>query len=123
MRTCNINQYYVDEDEPWSGILAASVFLILSTKNRMKGYIPGQLICFHDMILPIKHTVDWELIRQKNQTQINKYNIRNNRNQVDHDYIVRDKGMPSNHTSYKYKTPHKGPFVITRRSANITVSL
>ena len=41
-------------------------------------------------------------LRQKNQTQINKYNIRNNRNRVDHDYNVRDKGMPSNHTSYKY---------------------
>ena len=24
------------------------------------------------MILPIKHTVDWEFICQKNQTQINK---------------------------------------------------
>ena len=43
------------------------------------------------MILQIKHTVDWELLFQRKQTQINKYNIRKNRNRVDHDYNVEDK--------------------------------
>ena len=28
------------------------------------------------MILPIKHKVDWKILRQKNQTEINKDNIR-----------------------------------------------
>ena len=28
------------------------------------------------MILPIKHKVDWKLLRQQNQTEINKDNIR-----------------------------------------------
>ena len=42
------------------GILAAAEFLILSTKNRLKGYNPGQLVFSRDMILTIKHTVDWE---------------------------------------------------------------
>ena len=31
--TCNINQTYDDKDEPWSGILAAAVFVIISTNN------------------------------------------------------------------------------------------
>ena len=38
------------------------------------------------MILPIKHNVDWELIHQKNQTQINKDSIRKNGNIVYHNY-------------------------------------
>ena len=57
------------------------------------------------MIIPIKHTVDWGLIRQRNQTQIIKDNIRENRNQFDHDYNVRDKFMLTNHNAYKYETP------------------
>ena len=53
------------------------------------------------MILPIKHRVNRELIRQKNQAQINKDNIQENRNQVDHDYKVEDKFMLNNHAVYK----------------------
>ena len=32
--TCNITQTYDDKDDPWSGILVAAAFLILSTNNR-----------------------------------------------------------------------------------------
>ena len=66
VRDSNISETYVDEDDPWSGILVASEFKILSTTNILKGYIPGQLLFGHDMILPIKHKVDWELICQRN---------------------------------------------------------
>ena len=46
-----------------------------------------------DMILSIKHNVDWELICQKKQAQTNKDNTRKNKNRVDHDYKVRDNVM------------------------------
>ena len=51
----NISETYVDEDDPWSGILAAAAFEICSTKNRLKYYSPGQLVFGRDMILAIKH--------------------------------------------------------------------
>ena len=76
MQNCNITHYYFEKDGPWSGILAAEAFAICSTKNRLKVYSPVILIFGRDVILPIKHKVDWELIRQWNQAQINKYNIR-----------------------------------------------
>ena len=76
VQTYKITQNYVDEYKLWSVILDVADFAIFSTKNRIEGYILGQLIFVCDMILPIKHTVDWELIHQKTQTQINKYNIR-----------------------------------------------
>ena len=75
------------------------------------------------MILPIKHTVDWELIHQQNQTKIYKDNIRANRNQVCHYYKVGDKFMLNKHNAYKYETPYMGPFFITRCFTNITVNL
>ena len=55
--------------------------------------------------------------------QINKDNIRKNRNQVDHDYKVGDKFMINNNTAYKYETPYKGPFLIKQCWANGTVLL
>ena len=55
--------------------------------------------------------------------QINKYNIRENRNQVDNDYKVRDKDMLNNHAAFRYGTPYKGPFVTKRSLTNGTVKL
>ena len=56
------------------GILAASAFENFSTTNRLKGYSTGQLVFGNDIILTIKYKVDWEFIRKKNKTQINKDN-------------------------------------------------
>ena len=60
VRNFNIKQTYVDENDLWTGILAASAFEIFSTTNRQKCYSPGQLIFGCDMIFLIKHSVDWE---------------------------------------------------------------
>ena len=65
------------------GILVESAFKIRSKANRLKGYTTGQLVCWRDMIIPIKHNVDWELTPQRNQAKINKYNIRENIKIVD----------------------------------------
>ena len=65
MRTCNITQTYVEGDEEWLVVLSAEAFLISSTTNKLKVYIPGQLIVVRDVNLPIKFTVHWELICQK----------------------------------------------------------
>ena len=123
VQTCNINQNYVDEDDPWYGILAAAEFVIISTTNRLKGYIPGKLVFGRDMILLIKHKVNWEIIRQKNQTKINKDNILKNTIRADHGYRVGDKFMLNNYIAYKYAMPYKGTFVITQFSTNGTLNL
>ena len=100
VQTFNIStQTYVEENDLWTGILAATEFAILSKIIRQKVYSPGQLIFGRDMILPIKHRVDWELIRQRKKTKINKDNTCENKHRVDYDYKVRDKFMLTNHTS------------------------
>ena len=76
VQNSNIKETYVDKDDPWPVILAAAVFAMISTSNRLKVYIPFQLLFLRDIILPLKHTVDWLLIRQQRQTQNNKENIR-----------------------------------------------
>ena len=51
----------------------------------------------------------------------NKYNIRGNRNRVDHEYNVGDKFILNNHAAYKYETPYMGSFAITRCFTNGTI--
>ena len=68
------NKTYVGKNDPWIGILEAVVFAIFSTTNRLKGYSPGQLIFLRDIIILIKHRVNWGLIGQRNQAQINRDN-------------------------------------------------
>ena len=77
-------------------------FAIHSTTNRQKYYSPVQLIFGRDIILPIKHRVHWELIRQQKQMQINSNNTRENKIGVDYDYKVGDKVMLTKQTVYKY---------------------
>ena len=67
--------------------------------------------------------MDWELIRQQKQTQINKDNICKNRKLFDHDYKVKEKAMLDNHAACKYETPYKGPFVIKRCFNNVAVNI
>ena len=88
-----------------------------------KNYSPVQLIFGHDIIFPINHRVDWGLIRQLKQTQINIDNARKNKYRVYYEFKVGYKVMLANHTAYKYETPYKVPFVITKCLTNGTVNL
>ena len=71
------------------------------------------------MILPIKHRVDWDLIRHRKQTQINRDNAHEKIYRVDYDYKV----VLNNHTAYKHETPYKSPFVIKQCFINGTLML
>ena len=88
------------------GILAAAEFAVISTTNGKKVYTLAQFALGRDMNIPIKHMVDWELIRQKNQIKTNKGNIRKNRHRVDHAYKVGDNVIQLNtlHSNMKRHT-------------------
>ena len=124
MRTFNIStQIYVDKNDPLKVILAAAAFAILSTTNIQKGYSLSQLVFGIDMILPKKYEVYWDLIRHRNQAQINKGNIRKNRHRVDHNYKVLDNVVLTKHNAYKYEMKYTVLFVITYCFTNGTVNL
>ena len=89
----------------------------------LKGYSPGQLVFGRNMIILIKNKMDWELIRQQNQAQNNKDNIRENIKIDEHDCKVVDKAMLTNNTAYKYETPYDGQFVITQCWTNVAFTL
>ena len=66
MQIYNIKYTYIDKDGMWLGILASAALSMIYTKNGLKGCSPGKLVFGRDMILPIKHTVGWELIHHQN---------------------------------------------------------
>ena len=65
VQTYTITQTYIDKDDPWSGIMTAAEFTMISTTNRLKGYSLGQLVFGRDVILLIKHKLDGIFLQNK----------------------------------------------------------
>ena len=59
-----MDKKYVDEDDPWKGILSAEAFVIRSTFHTTNKKSPSQLVFWKDMIVPIEHVFNWRLIYQ-----------------------------------------------------------
>ena len=78
-------------NDPWSGILAATVFAVRATYQTTLQASPMQLVFGRDAILNIKHVADWEHIRQRKQLRINKNNKQENMQRNNHQYKVGDK--------------------------------
>ena len=55
--------------------LNATAFAVQSTFHTTLQQTPGQLVFGRDMIFNIKHTANWEYIRQRKQNLINKNNV------------------------------------------------
>ena len=98
-------------------------FVIISTSKILKCYSPSKLVFGCDIIIPIKHTVDWESICQRKHTQINKDDMCENSKSIDHEIKVGDKVMLNINTDFKYETPYKKILVITKCWTNGMITL
>ena len=68
LRTYNLQETYVDDADPFMGILASAAFAVQSTYHKTKLKIPGQLFFGIDMILPINHIAYCGSIHKCKQT-------------------------------------------------------
>jgi hypothetical protein len=94
IRAFELESNYLDEDDPWKGILSATDFAVRSTFHTSLQSTPGQLVFGRDMIFNIQHIANWEFIKQRKQKIIhlnNKKNKKENAKRVQHVYQVRDK--------------------------------
>jgi transposase InsO family protein len=55
IRTFELENNYLDDNDPWKGILSATAFAVRSTFQTTLQNTPGQLVFGRDMILNIKH--------------------------------------------------------------------
>ena len=123
IQTFELENNYLDEENPWKGILSATAFAVRSTFHTTLQSTPGQLVFGRDMIFNIQHIANWEYIKQRKQKIINLNNIRENSKHKEHVYQVVDKVLLSRGTENKYEAPYQGPFDILQVYDNGTVRL
>jgi transposase InsO family protein len=112
VRTFELETNYLDEEDPWKGILSATAFAVRSTYCTTLKKTPGQLVFGRDMIFNIQHVANWEYIRQNKQDRIEKNNNAENAKRVHHTYKEGDPVLLRRGTENKYEAPYKGPFNI-----------
>ena len=117
------NDPYVDEDDPWTGILAATAFALRSTYHTTLQATPGQLVFGRDMILNLQFKADWTVIKRRKQDLIHKNNVQENAKRIPYTYETGDKVMLENHHMNKYEKPYLSPYSITQVNTNGTVCL
>jgi len=118
-----LQKNYLDEDDPWAGIISATAFAVRATYHTTLQKTPGQLVFGRDMILNIEHQANWELIRARKQQIIQKNNIRENEKRKAHQYATGDKVMLKIGIENKYEKPYSGPHAIVKVNTNGTVRL
>jgi hypothetical protein len=123
IRTFELEKNYLDDNDPWKGILSATAFAVRSTFHTTLQNTPGQLVFECDMILNIKLEANREYIRVQKQNIIIKNNKAENAKRIPHTYNIGDKVLLKRATENKYETPYQGPFTITQVNENSTVRM
>jgi hypothetical protein len=125
IRTFQVTDGYLDEDDPWSGILAATRFALRATYHTTLAATPMQLVCGRDAILNVQFAADWKLIKDRKQKLIKQNNVRENSKRVDYKYNVDDKVLLKNDgASGKYQgNAYLGPYTIRQVNTNGTVRI
>jgi hypothetical protein len=114
----------LDEDDPWEGILAATMFAIRVTYHTTLQATPSQLIFGRDSRLNIQFEANWNLIRERKQCIIRKNNEAENVKRIPHTYHVNDKVIFKELEMSKYESnPWTGPCIIHQVKDNGTVTI
>ena len=68
LRTFKVQNMVLDDENPWDGILASTMFALRATVHTTTQYTPAQLIFGRDSIINRRHEIDWETIGNENKT-------------------------------------------------------
>ena len=123
IRTFEVHNNQLDEDDPWSGILAAIAFATRATIHTTLQQTPCQLVFGRDAILNISHQANWKVINDRKRKLIEKNNLKENRKRKNHVYHVNDHCLIKQDWSKKYDQSYKGPYTITKINNNGTVDV
>jgi transposase InsO family protein len=123
-RTFQVQDNYLDEDDPWEGILAATMFAIRATYHTTLQATSSQLVFGRDAILNVQFEANWNLIRERKQRIIRKNNEAENAKRIPHIYHINDKVLFKEIEKSKYGSdPWTGPCIIRQVRDNGTVTI
>jgi len=124
IRTFQVQDNYLDEDNPWDGILAATMFATRATYHTTLQATPAQLVFGRDAILNTKFEANWNLIRERKQKLIRENNRRENAKRIRHTYKVDDKVLLKREDKAKYRqNPWEGPYKVVKVNNNGSVRI
>jgi len=114
---------YINEKDPWAGILAAAMFATRATYHTTLKATPAQLVFGRDAILNNAFQPDWDQIKERKQRRIRENNLRENKKRIRHIYKTGDKVLClSKPTKAKFGIdPWEGPHIIAKINHNGTV--
>jgi hypothetical protein len=122
LRTFELQERELNENEPWSTFLASAAFAIRSTYHTTLQAMPGQLVFGRDMLLPIKFKANWAEIKARRQAEMQHNNERENKTCKDHEYKTGDKILlTDSQKRSKLAPPREGPYQVERVFANGTL--
>ena len=122
IRTFKVQDMVLDDDNPWDGILASTMFALRSTVHTTTQHTPSQRVFNRDSILNVPIEANWKLIKQRKQALINKGNARENSRRKDHTYKIGDKVLLKNAWPTKFnQDAFLGPYKVTAVRDNGTV--
>ena len=124
IRTFQVHSEEINEEDPWTGILATTMFATRATVHTTLGATPSQLVFGRDAILNAAFEADWGLIKQRKKELIAKNNERENSKRIDYQYTVGEKVLLKEGLNTKYGgNPYSGPYKITRVNDNGTLRI
>ena len=113
LRTFQVNNHELEQDDPWTGILSAVIFAMRSTVHTTTQATPMQLVFRRDTIMNLRFDANWHLIKQHKQNLINQSNAKENSQRINHTYKEGDLVLVKNKQSTKYgKDAYNGPWTI-----------
>ena len=59
IRTFKVQDMVLDDENPWDGILASTMFALREMVHTTTQYIPAQLVFGQDSILNTRHEANW----------------------------------------------------------------
>jgi hypothetical protein len=122
LRTFELQEREMDENDPWSSFLASAAFAIRSTYHTTLKATPGQLVFGRDMLLPIKFKANWAEIKARRQEEMRRNNERENKGRRAHDYNVGDQILlTDSRKKSKLSPPREGPYQVERVFTNGTL--
>ena len=111
--TFEIQQMYLDNENPWEGILSSTMFAIWSTVHTTTQHTPSQLVFGRDAILNINQEANWQFIKQRKQALINKGNQKQNQSSQSHVYRTGDNVLLKNAWKTKFNQDvYRGPYTV-----------
>ena len=86
----------LEDENPWDGILAATMFALRATLHTTSQYTSAQLAFGRESILNVRHEANQKLIKERKQKPINRGNEFENKKRLNHEYKIGDKVLLKN---------------------------